>query len=226
MSRYKRPSLPTWLGDRLHKALKLYFYNLNTGLHQEDPFAPLHQQLSTHFRHFRARYGITGRNLHSGWTEKQVRWWVIGAVKRFLKFFASHNPSWFREEWPLDLIYMDEKGRRITHLGEPDIVLYSERKQAYFVMDFKTADDDGKYANKGRPGDVKKWDKLLGYAYGARQKLRLQYGKTMKPLYIAYVVFERAKVRKGRMPRMTIFREYVRPQRLYRWKKRFLAKNT
>lgn len=224
MPQYTKPSLATWLGDRLHKALKLYFYNRNTGLHTQDPFAPLHAQLSTHFRHYRLRYGVRSRNLHSGWTEYQVRWWVMGSVKRFVKIFNSHSPSWFKEEWPLDLVYMDEAGKHITHLGEPDIVFYSTRLKAYVVMDFKTADDNGKYVNNGRPGDIKKWDKLLGYAYGAKQKLRLEYGWYMKPVYIAYVVFPRQKVRKGRMPNIEILTEYVRPQRLYRWKKRFLKR--
>ena len=222
MARYKQPHLPAWLGDRLHKALKLYFYNLSSGLHQADPFAPLHAQLTTHFRHYRKRYGITKRNLNAGWTEKQVRWWVIGAVRRFLVFFEKEKVSWFREEWALDLIYLDDDGKHMTHLGEPDLVLYSQRRQRYMVLDFKTADDNDKYIHQGRDSDRKKWDKLLGYAYGARQKMRHSTGRKMDKITIGYVVFIRKKVRKERMPPMTVLEQSASRRRLENWHKRFL----
>ena len=124
------------------------------------------------------------------------------------------------------MIYLDDGGKNIMHLGEPDLVLYSERRGAYLVLDFKTADCNDKYINQGRDSDRKKWDKLLGYSYGARQKLRHTTGWKMDKIYIAYVVFIRQKVRKGRMPPMTVLEQAVSERRLADWHKRFLRSLT
>lgn len=217
------PSLASWLGDRLHKALKLYFYNKRMKLHQQDPFALLEAQLQTHFSSFRRRYGLAPTApLLDGWTDKQVTDWVMGGVRRFVAFTEREQITWFIEEWPLDTIYLNDEGTVYTHLGEPDFIGYSKRRKTYLVLDYKTADHTDAYFADGRIHDPIKRDKLLGYAFGAKQKLKLERGRVMKPIRVGYAVFIRDKVRSGQMPKMVLVEEDASPRRLRRWLKRFL----
>jgi hypothetical protein len=222
----RMPSLASWLGDRLHKALKLYFYNKRMNLHQQDPYALLENQLQSHIQVFRKRYQIgPTAPLLAGWTEKQVTNWVMGGVRTFVAFTEREQITWFIEEWQLDTIYLNDDGSIYTHLGEPDFIGYSERRKTYLVLDYKTADHTEAYFENGRIHDPVKRDKLLGYAFGAKQKLKLTEGKLMKPIRIGYAVFIRDKVRgAGYAPKMVLVEEDASPRRLRRWLKRFLQK--
>lgn len=224
----RMPSLASWLGDRLHKALKLYFYNKRVGLHQQDPYALLENQMKTHFQTFRRRYNIAPQApLLDGWTEQQVINWVLGGVRTFVAFTKREKITWFIEEWPLDTIYLNDEGTLYTHLGEPDFIGYSERRKTYLVLDYKTADHTDAYFDEGRIHDPIKRDKLLGYAFGAKQKLKLQDGTIMKPIRVGYAVFIRDKVRAaGHAPKMVLVEEDASPRRLRRWLKRFLKNST
>jgi len=220
----RMPSLASWLGDRLHKALKLYFYNKRMKLHQQDPYALLEVQLKTHIQTFRRRYNI-GPNapLLDGWTEKQVTNWVMGGVRAFVAFTVRERITWFIEEMPLDTIYLNDDGSFYTHLGEPDFIGYSARRKTYLVLDYKTADHTDAYFDNGRIHDPIKRDKLLGYAFGAKQKLKLSEGLNLKPIRVGYAVFIRDKVgRAGDSPTMVLVEEDASPRRLRRWLKRFL----
>ena len=223
----RMPSLASWLGDRLHKALKLYFYNKRMKLHQQDPYALLENQLKTHFQAFRRRYGIPANApLLDGWTEKQVTNWVLGGVRRFVAFTKREQITWFIEEWPLDTVYLNDEGTLYTHLGEPDFIGYSARRKTYLVLDYKTADHTDAYFRDGKIHDPDKRDKLLGYAFGAKQKLKLQEGKIMKPIRVGYAVFIREKVANATAaPKLVIVEEDASPRRLRRWLKRFLRDN-
>lgn len=220
----RMPSLASWLGDRLHKALKLYFYNKRMKLHQQDPYALLEVQIKTHLLTFRRRYNIKGHApLLDGWTEKQVIDWVMGGVRAFVAFTEREQITWFIEEMPLDTIYLNTDGSYYTHLGEPDFIGYSERRKTYLVLDYKTADHTDAYFAGGRIHDPIKRDKLLGYAFGAKQKLKLTEGRHLKPIRVGYAVFIRDKVRRtGDNPTMVLLEEDASPRRLRRWLKRFL----
>lgn len=224
----RMPSLASWLGDRLHKALKLYFYNKRMNLHQQEPYALLENQLKTHIQAFRRRYNIADTApLLDGWTERQVINWVLGGVRTFVAFTVREKITWFIEEWPLDTIYLNDKGTLYTHLGEPDFIGYSERRKTYLVLDYKTADHTDAYFDNGRIHDPDKRDKLLGYAFGAKQKLKLQDGTIMKPIRVGYAVFIRDKVRgAGYAPKMVLVEEDASPRRLRRWLKRFLKSSS
>ena len=223
----RMPSLASWLGDRLHKALKLYFYNKRHNLHQQDPFGLLEAQLKSHFVAFRRRYKIAPRAaLLDGWTEKQVINWVLGGVRAFVAYTEREKITWFIEEMPLDTIYLNDEGTLHTHLGEPDFIGYSERRKMFLVLDYKTADHTDAYFRDGKIHDPDKRDKLLGYAFGARQKLKLRDGTIMKPIRVGYAVFIRDKVRgPGYAPKMVLVEEDAPPRRLRRWLKRFLKLN-
>ena len=214
--------LANLLGECLHKSLRLYFYNIQTDSHQKDPFAPLYQHLDQFFRTMKKSGKFKGKRINvEGWTQKQIENWVMGAVRRMVKYLEYEQISWFQEEWSLDMIYMDKTGRYVVPLGQPDLVAYSRRRQAYLVLDFKTAVSTKKYLSRGSNGPGRR-DKLLGYAFGARQKLHFEKGWRMTPIIIGYVVFIREKVRKGTMPKMEVLTQETSPGRLNKWKQRYL----
>lgn len=223
-NRYNK-TLANLLGECLHEALHLYFYNLQTGSHQRDPFAPLYARLNEFFRTLQKSGKQKGKRINvDGWTQKQIENWVIGAVRRMVKFLEHEQISWFQEEWSLDMIYMDKTGRHVVHLGKPDLVAYSEKRERYLVLDFKTAESTKNYFNRHSENGPSRRNKLVGYAFGARQKLKFKYGWNMKPISIGYVVFIREKVQKGRMPRMEVLEESVSLNRLNKWKQRYVDK--
>ena len=218
-------TLSNLMGECLHKSLHLYFYNIQTGSHQKEPFAPLYAHLDEFFRAMKKSGKLKGKRVYvDGWTQNQIENWVIGAVRRMVQFLEKEQISWFQEEWPLDMIYMDETGRHVVHLGQPDLVAFSQKRQAYLVLDFKTATSTENYLNRETRSGPTKRNKLLGYAYGARQKLMFRQKWDMKPITIGYVVFIREKIQKGRMPKMEVLTEEVLPGRLEEWKTAYMAR--
>ncbi len=221
----KSPALAGFLGEELHKAFKLYFYNKRTRVHQKDPFKPIHKQLDTALCKQRKSTDMARKNtiIFEGWTQDDLRKWIIGCVKCFIDFFEAEDVTWFREEWSLSTIYITPEGKHIKHLGEPDIVFYSQRRKSYLILDFKTANNITAYFQKDK---MRLTEKLLAYAFGARQKIYATKRLHMHAITIGYVVFIRKKVVSGEMPEMHIFEEFVSKRRLNRWRKNHVKQYT
>lgn len=217
-------TLSSYLGERLHQGLKVYVYSRRTGC-QKDPMDVLRRQLDAHFISFRKKLGIAADQsiLLDNWTENEVRTWVVANVKKFIAFFKREQIDWCREEWSLDPTSLNKDDTRWTHLGTPDFVAYSKRRKAWLVIDFKNAGSVDMYMENGA---IREPDKLLGYAFGARQHLKSEYGLgDIKPIVIGYMVFLRHKVTRATPAKMVLVEEKASNGRLSTWRKRYLREN-
>ncbi len=223
-------SLPSYLGDRLHKALKLYFYNKRIGV-QGDHTDWVTLQLDQHFRAMRKHLG-TPANAPVGvsdWTEADIRTWVLACVDWADAFYKDEDITWFREEWNLPFVYLDQAAGVATHLGEPDFVGYSRKRKTYLVYDYKNAttvdmykDEDGKIRRS--PNNMA--DKLLGYGFGARDRFKRELKRKMRPLQIGYAGFIRNKVTKGKPLKVHMVTEDATAQQLEGWRRRMVKSLT
>ncbi|MBI1364288.1 MAG: hypothetical protein GC134_09915 [Proteobacteria bacterium] len=220
-------SVPSYLGDRLHKALKLYFYNKRTRMsgHYRD-WVKL--QLDNHFVAMRKLLKVAdGDPVGVGdWTEAEIRTWVLAGVDWIDAFCKKEDISWFREEWGLPFVYLDEAAGIATHLGEPDLVAYGKVRKRYMVLDYKNASSTAMYVDDDgtiRRSPTNMIDKLLGYAFGARFRFKKELKRRMKPITVGYLVFIRDKVTPATPLQVHLVTEDVTPQQLEGWRRRMVA---
>lgn len=215
--------LSSYLGDRLHKALKLYLYNRKTNL-KGQPVDWINHQLDAAFQAYRTLYKVPAGQafIVEGWTDTDIRTWVVACLGLFIDFLAREDVVFYFEEWDLDNIYLDPpQNTRTAHLGCPDLVGFSRRRNAFLVLDHKNASHPDAYRDGPTLREV---DKLLGYAFGARQRYEREHKRKMKVIVIGFLVFVRHQPPKA--AELHLLEEPASPQRLGAWRKRALKKKT
>jgi hypothetical protein len=228
--RFVSAAIPSYLGDRLHKALKLVFYNRRTRT-QGKARDWVNTQLDLHFAAMR-KYLKAPPTAPVGvedWTEADIRAWVLAAVDWMEAFCAAEDVTWFREEWSLPFVYIDEAAGLATHLGEPDFVAYAKGRKSYLVLDYKNASGTHNYVDETgaiRRAPTNMLDKLLGYAFGVRFRFKKELRRRFRPITVGYIIFIRDKVTPTRPLKVHLVTEQVSPQQLEGWRRRMVAQMT
>lgn len=219
-----RLRLSSYLGDRLHKALKLCLYEQRTH-RQGSPYDWVHVQLDNHFGALRKMIGNSNKPVtlksecgQQYWSEDDVRHWVIGCLKSFYSFVAKEQITWYREDWSLEMTHLNRDGSRQAHLGTPDFPAYGNKRNRWFVLDFKNAASSDRYIDTDSHDDLYNSDKALGYVFGVAQKLRREEKRQITfPVIYGYMVFIREKVAKGKKAKLKLITYKAKQNHLSRW---------
>lgn len=214
-----RLRLSSYLGDRLHKALRLYLYE--TRLKRAgDPHDWINTLLDNHFTVLRTYLKVPKgkKAVVHGWSEDDIRRWVLAGVDWLRDYIAAEGITLYREEWSLDMTHLDKKGKIISNLGTPDFIALSARQKRWLVLDFKNAEDLSQYIEAD--GTMHGLDKLLGYAYGSRLKMKREEHRKMRyPLMVGYIIFLRKKVGADGKADIVVLSEPASAKRIEDWRR-------
>lgn len=214
-----RLRLSSYLGDRVHKALKLYLYE--TRLKRAgNPHDWINVQLDHHFRTLRGYLKVRkGREaVVHGWSETDIRRWVLACVDWLRDYIAAEGITLYREEWSLEMTHLDKKGQVMSHLGTPDFIAFSNRQKRWLILDFKNTESVQQYYEED--GSLHGLDKLLGYAFGSRIKMKREEHRKMRyPLIIGYILFMRTKVPVGGKADVRVVSEPASARRIEDWRR-------